>query len=335
MAEQLDGAPVEEGADKPPQPTLRQRPFGRGGELVSELALGTWGLSGDAYGPVYHKEVERVIERAMELGITLFDTADVYGDGEMEKKLGSMLDAAIHRIVTKIGTFKGEDPPRKRFDPDSLGEAFAKSQERLQRDKLDVVLLHNPSLEALEQGDCVGWLRDRVEAGDIEHWGVSCGSPEVAKQAIKCCCDVIMVPYNVLHQKHLHGIADDVASTETAVMARSVLSHGLLAGHWPTTKIFFDNDHRSQRWSKEQLQFRRAQLAAVRQLVSGDIITLRGAAVRFVLANALVTSAVLGPRSVTQLNQLVREVGEGPPYLDEEALAELPQRLEAVGIETT
>jgi aryl-alcohol dehydrogenase-like predicted oxidoreductase len=71
----------------------------------------------------------------------------------------------------------------------------------------------------------------------------------------------------------------------------------------------------------------------VRQLVAGDVLTLRSAALRFVLSNHLVTTALLGPRSVTQLNQLVHEAGKGPVYLDEDALATLPPRLEAVGIE--
>ncbi|MEQ9323359.1 MAG: aldo/keto reductase, partial [Polyangiaceae bacterium] len=132
------GAPVEE-------PKLRRRPFGRAQELVSELSLGTWGLSGDAYGPVYHKEIDRVIDKAIDHGITLFETADVYGDGSMERKLGERLDADEHKIVTKIGTFTADDPPTKRFDEASLREAFDKSQERIGRDVLDVVLLHNPS----------------------------------------------------------------------------------------------------------------------------------------------------------------------------------------------
>ncbi len=64
------------------------------------------------------------------------------------------------------------------------------------------------------------------------------------------------------------------------------------------------------------------------------MLSLRAAAVRFVLANQLVTSAVLGPRSVAQLDQLVREAGLGPPYLRDTALAELSARLRAAGVPT-
>ena len=67
---------------------MRKRPLGNTGLLVSELGLGTWGLSGDGYGPVAEAEQEGVIERALALGITLFETADSYALGGMEKKLG-------------------------------------------------------------------------------------------------------------------------------------------------------------------------------------------------------------------------------------------------------
>jgi aryl-alcohol dehydrogenase-like predicted oxidoreductase len=344
---------------------MRKRPFGRAGFDVSELALGTWGLSGEAYGPVYHKEVDKVIDRAVEAGITLFETADVYGRGEMEKKLGERLkDAEGTRIVTKIGTVRppepepqpvgpeDEPPPeppeagiqaRKSFDPESLRVAFERSRERIGRDKLDVVLLHNPSAKTIHAGEATDFLKERVAAGELEAWGVSVGDWESASAAIQRGADVVQMAYNLLHPRDLHRITDELASTDTALLARSVLAHGLLAGVWSRTKKFFENDHRSKRWTAETLAYRMDQLDAVKSLVGGDVVTLRAAALRFVLSNGLVTSAVLGPRSVTQLNQLLRESGSesvdaeslepAPAYLDDDALVELPMRLEAVGIE--
>jgi aryl-alcohol dehydrogenase-like predicted oxidoreductase len=348
---------------------MRTRPFGRSGFEVSELALGTWGLAGEAYGPVYFKEVDRVIDRALELGITLFDTADVYGNGAMEKKLGERLAAAgtppatdgeageekdpekaeekaeekseepsgedetppRPRIVTKIGTFAEETPPRKKFDAESLRVAFDKSRERIGRE-LDVVLLHNPSMRAMIEGEGCAFLGERVEAGELEAWGVSAGDAEVAEAAVEAGAQVVELAYNVFHARDLHKLADLLAESDTAVLARSVLSYGLLAGHWQRHRVFFDHDHRSKRWTKETLAHRVDQLAAVRSLLSEEVVTMRGAALRFVLSNMLVSSAVLGPRSVIQLDQLAREAGDGPPYLGEVALTELPFRLEKMGI---
>src|SRR5260221_2937689 len=96
---------------------MRLRPLGKTGLSVSELSLGTWGLSGDGYGPVPEDEQERVIERAATLGITLFETADAYAEGGMEKRLGERLASfeGAH-IVTKVGTDRASSPSRKRFD---------------------------------------------------------------------------------------------------------------------------------------------------------------------------------------------------------------------------
>ncbi len=315
-------------------PRMRTRPLGRCGFEVSELSLGTWGLSGDGYGPVCDEDIDRTIDRALELGITLFETADVYGKGEMERKLGQRLASEEGtRIVTKIGTAVDESPPRKRFDAESLDKAFERSRERLGREVLDVVLLHCPTVAALEIGEGEGLLREKKEAGRLVAWGVSAGSPEVAAVAIERGAEVLEMAYNVFVAEEVHQLTDRLEQAGIALLARSVLAHGLLVGHWRADQFFLDADHRSKRWTEETLGYRLDQLDAVRSLIGGEVKTLMSAAVRFVLANDRVSSAVLGPHRVDQLTGLVGQAGEGPPYLDGEALAELPSRLAAVGIE--
>lgn len=311
---------------------MRMRRFGRLGFEVSEMSLGTWGLSGEAYGRVYEAEVERIVDLAVELGITMFETADVYGDGAMEKLLGDTLDVRTTQVVTKIGTVRGE-AARKCFEPDHLREALARSRDRLNRDAIDVVLLHNPPASVLREGAAVQVLRDAAHAGTIAAWGVSAGSGEVARAAIEQGADVLSFAYNLFHSRTLHELTDRLAQTDTAVLAHSVLSHGLLAGHWPRTKSFQDGDHRQKRWTPEALEYRMSQLPVVRHMVGGEILTMRAAALRFVLSNQVVSTAVLGVRSRTQLRQLVAEAGEGPSYLEDAVLAALPGWLQQAGIE--
>ncbi|MBM4375252.1 MAG: aldo/keto reductase [Deltaproteobacteria bacterium] len=311
---------------------MRTRRFGRLGFEVSELSLGTWGLSGDAYGPVYEADLERVVELAVELGVTMFETSDVYGGGAMEKLLGDVLDYRTTQVVTKLGTCRDE-PPRKRFDAASLKDALERSRDRLKRETIDVVLLHNPPAAALREGDAVEFLRAEKHAGRIAAWGVSAGDKSVASAAIDQSADVLELAYNLFSARTLHELTDRLAQTDTAVMARSVLAHGLLVGHWSVNKTFFEHDHRSRRWTPDALRYRIGQLQAVRQMVGGEILTMRAAALRFVLANQVVSTAVLGVRSQTQLRQLVREVGEGPEYLPDAVLAALPELLRRAGIE--
>lgn len=311
---------------------MRKRRFGSTGLEVTELALGTWGLSGDGYGPVAEAEIDRVVARAVELGFTLFDTADVYGAGAMEKRLGKAVPSYA-RIVTKLGTDLASKPPRKRFDAGYVRDAFERSQERLGRDRVEVVLLHNPSAYAVAMGEGTGVLKELVSAGRLRAWGVAAGSAEVARAAIDEGATVLELSYNAFHAKQLHSIAALVAEKKVAVLARSVLAHGLLTGHWSAEREFPPGDHRADRWTQDELARRIGQLDALRPLVTGSVSSLRAAALRFVLSNDLVTSAVLGPRSVAQLDQLVREAGNGPPYLRDTALADLASRLRSAGVE--
>jgi aryl-alcohol dehydrogenase-like predicted oxidoreductase len=306
--------------------------------VASELALGTWGLSGDGYGPVDAAEAERTVARALDIGITLFDTADAYGAGKMEALLGKLLNASDAgkkaSIVTKGGTDRTTDPPRKRFDPEHLRTAVDRSRKRLGRERIDLYLLHNPSADAVVLGEATGALAEMKKEGRIAHWGVSAGDIDVARAAIEKGAEVLELAYNLVHAIDLHRLAGDVMVAGVGVLARSPLAYGLLAGMWTKDREFGEGDHRVDRWTKLELEKRVEQLDAVRFLVKGDVHTLRGAAVRFVLANHLVSCAVLGPKSVTQLEQLVRETGAGPRYLSDEDLAALPRALQKVGILT-
>jgi aryl-alcohol dehydrogenase-like predicted oxidoreductase len=235
--------------------------------------------------------------------------------------------------VTKLGTDREASPPRKRFDPKYLAEAFDKSAARLKRDVVDVVLLHNPSLAALERGEATAALEALKNAGRLRAWGVSAGNAEIARAAIVGGAGVISLAYNAFCTRDLAEIEELVREKEVGVLAHSILAYGLLCGHWPADKRFADEDHRAERWTADELRRRVRHLDALRPAVGGSVLTLRSAALRFALTNALVSSVLLGPRSAIQLDQLVREAGKGPPYLSDDALTALRARLEDVGAE--
>jgi aryl-alcohol dehydrogenase-like predicted oxidoreductase len=313
---------------------MRKRLLGKTGLSVSELALGTWGLSGDGYAPLPEADPDAVIERALALGVTLFETADSYGKGAMETRLGERLaqhpDAVV---VTKLGTDRDATPARKSFTPAFIRESFERSRERLKREVVDVVLLHNPSERSLERGEATAALEELKVAGSIRAWGASVEGVELARAAIKQGAQVLEVAHNAFHNRLLRQLAPEIRGQNVGILARSVLAHGLLCGQWPTDKEFASSDHRSERWTTDDLKRRISQLNAVRPCVNGTTVTsLRSAALRFVLSNDVVSSAVLGPRSAIQLDQLLRDAGREPPYLTDEALDALAIRLTNVGI---
>jgi aryl-alcohol dehydrogenase-like predicted oxidoreductase len=324
---------------------VRTRSLGQTGTHVSELSLGTWGLSGEAYGSVDPAERDRVIDRALELGITTFETADVYGRGAIEKCLGERLAGKAGTfVVTKIGTFRPPPPEQatpdtpqgtyKRFDAAYLRESVVRSRDRLRREKIDVVLLHNPSATTMSRGEASAVMKELKHAGAVGTWGVSAGDSYVARTALAHGAEVVEVPYNVFFSRELHDLAGDLTKAGAGVLARSVLSYGILAGQFAPSHTFSDDDHRSSRWTRPEFETRVRQLDAVRPLVTGNVLTLRAAALRFVLSNEMVSSAVLGPKDVSQLEQLVREAGTEPPYLTTEALAQLANDLSRAGVVT-
>jgi aryl-alcohol dehydrogenase-like predicted oxidoreductase len=268
------------------------------------------------------------------MGVSLVDTADAYGAGQMELLLGRMLsDRRDVIVVSKGGTDLSTLPPRKRFDPDYLRLSVERSLKRLARDRIDIYLLHNPGLMTLARGDASSALADLKKEGKIGHWGVSAGNVECGRSAIDAGAEVIELAYNLLRPSDLHRLAGDVMVRATGVLARSTLAYGLLAGQWPKSHEFAAGDHRSERWPPAVLQARIDQLSALQFLVRGDVRSLRAAAVRFVLSNSLVSSAVLGPRTVEQMEELVREVGMGPIYLKDEDLMHIARALQTIGIE--
>jgi aryl-alcohol dehydrogenase-like predicted oxidoreductase len=198
---------------------------------------------------------------------------------------------------------------------------------------LDVVLLHNPSLGAVEKGEATGVLAGELEKQTIRAWGVSASSAEVARAAVKLGARVVALPYNAFHAAELRSIAEEARAAGAGVLAHSVLGYGLLCGHWSTDKEFPPGDHRAERWTSDELRRRIRQLDALRPLVGGQVLSMRAGALRFVLQSPVVSAAVLGPRTALQLDQLVREAGKGPPYLTEDALNALDARLRQVGVE--
>lgn len=312
---------------------MRKRPLGRTGLVVSELGIGTWGLAGEAYGAVEEADAERVLRRAVEMGFSLVETSDAYGGGRMERLAGLLVkDHPDLVVVTKVGLDRTREPSRKCFDPDYLRGAVERSQKRLGAAPIPLVLLHHPTPEALHLGEATDALAKMKAEGLVKHWGVAAGDEDAARAAVDKGAEVVELAYNLMHPIDLHRLSGDMMVAGCGVLARSVLSYGLLAGMWAPDHVFPAGDHRNDRWTRMEVEHRVAQLDAVRFLVKGDVHTLRGAAVRFVLANHLVSSAVLGPRTVEQLEQLVRETGGGPRYLSDDDLRQLPRALDKVGI---
>ena len=166
---------------------VRKRLFGRTGLEVTELALGTWGLSGDGYGPVAEAEIDRVIGRAVELGFTLFDTAEIYGPLTNEALVGEALAPFQKqvKIATKFGFRVGPNGERlEGLDsrPAHIKEVAEASLKRLRTDVIDLFYQHRVDPDVPIE-DVAGAVKELIQSGKVRHFGLSEAGAKTIRRA--------------------------------------------------------------------------------------------------------------------------------------------------------
>ena len=314
---------------------MRTRNLGRSGITVGEIGLGTWSLSGDGYGPITPEEARKTLEAALDEGCTFIETADCYAEGRVERLIGEVLqargrDKAV--VSTRVGVDRSGEVARKRFEPAYITRACEASLARLQTDYVDALVLHNPGVSTLLRGEtwqCLGALK---KAGKARLIGASVGSVECGEAAVASGADLLEVPYNLLYPKMLHRLSAAISGAKVALVARSPYGYGVLADTWGASRRFRDEDHRMYRWGAADVARRVRQREALRTLVKGDIASMRDLALRYVLANGLVSVTVPGARNAEHARQNAF-CASSTPYLPEGDLASIGQHLTAAGIE--
>lgn len=326
---------------------MHKRKLGHTDLELSEITLGTWGLSG-AYGYMDDTVCRSTIQTALEAGITTFDTSPLWGEGKVETLLGEELESKRDevQIITRGGAVWDEDSVKHRFDKEALREDLEASLERLKTKHVDLFLLHDPPGEVFEtpekeestngskptseKPEAIALCETLKEEGLIKHWGVTTTHADHVKEALEHGAQAICMPYNLLHSDDLHDLEAQISAAGAGVLARSPLFHGLLAGRWTEYRQFGDTDHRKARWTRNALRIRVRQVNQLRYLVHDDVTSLATAAVRFVLASQTVSSCILGARRPMQIRTAKAMAGE-PPYLPEEDLLRLGKLLSDVG----
>lgn len=290
---------------------MQQRPLGHTGRSVSEIGLGTWQLGAD-WGAVSEEDALAVLEASADRGVTLFDTADVYGDGRSESLIGRFLagrpDHGI-TVATKMGRRLPQEP--QNYTPENLRAWTDRSRANLGVDTLDLVQLHCPPTAVIEDDATYEALDALVDAGAIAAYGVSVETCGQALAAIaRPNVTNVQIIFNPFRLKPLDDVLPAAAANGVAVFARVPLASGLLSGKYTSETSFAENDHRS--YNRHGEAFDRGEtfsgvdfevgLAAAGELAAAlpEGVSLPAATLAWIAAQSGVTSVIPGARNVGQ-----------------------------------
>lgn len=249
---------------------MKYKKLGLNGPKISTVGFGAWGISGRDWGNTDDKNSKKAIHAALDAGVNFIDTADVYGFGHSEELIRQVLDERSdkHKIViaSKAGNnfypFIGQDceitPANNDYSLRHLEFAVEQSLKRLNVEKIDVLQLHSPDLEILEQDEPWRALERLKNAGKIKHAGWSVQSFQETEQAHILerhhnLIDVIQVRYNLLEREAEDVLFPLALKYGTGVIVRIPLLFGFLSGKFDVKSTFGDNDHRKFNLSPEKL----------------------------------------------------------------------------------
>ncbi|MEB3862349.1 MAG: aldo/keto reductase [Desulfurococcales archaeon] len=196
----------------------------------SRIGYGVYSLTG-MYGAVPRSEAEELVLEAVEMGVEMLDTADIYGRGLGEELAG--LAAGRVLIATKVGYDLSSPRPVLRMDEEYLVKAARASRRRLRVDSIDLLQIHNPPLEALKGAGVYRALRRIREEGIARHTGIALGPEvDVLPHAVEALAhdevESLQFVYNMLEQEPGHTIARMAKEAGVATLVRVPHAGGVL-----------------------------------------------------------------------------------------------------------
>lgn len=288
---------------------MQYRQLGKTALQVSEVGFGAWAIGGNkhghSYGPTDNAASLRAISRALELGCTFFDTADIYGHGLSEKLLGQALQSRRQEcvIATKGGNDFYHGPVRKNFDAAYIQQAVDRSLQRLRTDYIDLYQLHNPPLMMLQRGEHYAVLDELKETGKIRHYGVSVHDAYEGMMAIHTGKpEVIQVAYNPLRQDAREELLPLAQEQDVGLIVREPFANGMLTGKYTADSTFAAGDIRAA-WPREYLLLLVELADNLRFLARDGERTLAQALLRFALDQAAVSVVIPGIKTAAQAEE--------------------------------
>ncbi|PKK95601.1 MAG: aldo/keto reductase [Tenericutes bacterium HGW-Tenericutes-5] len=264
--------------------------------LISEISFGSWQL-GNNIDFDFGDELEGIglVQEALKMGVSLFDTAPNYGHGNSERLLGKALKGSRDKVFIN-SKFGHDDQGNTDFSIERIEKSVRESLKRLQTHYLDSVILHNPPREMLDKDHPVYNELRRLKALKlINHFGVSIDTPDELQIVLENDdVDVIELMFNVIHQSpKIHF--NKVFEKGILLMIKVPLDSGWLSGKYDEFTNFTGI---RARWSKEVIDTRIKIIEQVKSIVGSDIVK---SSLRFILDFKAVTCVIPGIKNSSQL----------------------------------
>lgn len=296
---------------------MRYKKFGNSDLETSVVGFGGWPMGRGHYGSFDDDEVVRAIHHSIDLGVTLFDTAAVYGWGEGEKLLGRAIAGKRDDIalVSKGGLFWDAPgaPSQRNSSREALARGLDESLSNLGTDYLDLYLIHWPD-ESRPMSEPMEAFADFQKQGKIRYGGVSNFSP----QQMADCLDVFpivtnQVGYHLFDFRPEPEIMPFVRDNGMGIMAYGSLAHGLLTGAMTADTTFEGDDWRRSLQAFGQPIFEGqnfldnlAKVETLKEIAADRGLTVAQLALAWVASEETVSVALVGTRRPEEMEENAR-----------------------------
>jgi aryl-alcohol dehydrogenase (NADP+) len=294
---------------------MNYRTLGRTRIKVSPYCLGTMMFGGIANSD--HDECIRIIHKALDFGINFVDTADRYSNGESEEIIGKALKGRRQNVVlaTKVNGAMGEDPNQQGNSRRWITQAVEASLRRLQTDHIDLYQIHRPSPDT-DIEETLSVLTDLIREGKVRTIGSSTfpvseivEAQWVAERRGQARFRTEQPPYSILNRSVEQEVLPVCQKYGMGALVWSPLAKGMLTGRYRKGQSLPES-LRVKAFLKQMSDERN--LDAVERLIpiaEQAGLSLTHMAIAFVMAHLGVTSAILGPRTMQQLDDLLTGAG--------------------------
>jgi aryl-alcohol dehydrogenase-like predicted oxidoreductase len=303
------------------------RKLGAAGPEVSAQGLGCMGMS-EFYGSADEAEAKHVIQRALDLGVTFLDTADMYGPFTNEKLVGEAISGRREEVIlaTKFGNVRGENGERLgvRGDAEYVRKACDDSLRRLGIDHIDLYYQHRVDPDVPIE-ETVGTMGELVEAGKVRFLGLSEAAPETIRRAQATHpIAALQTEYSLWSRDPEDEILPTVRELGIGFVAYSPLGRGFLTGRFRSFEDLPEDDFRRQspRFQGDNFDRNLELVERVEEIAREKGVTAGQLALAWVLAQGEDVVPIPGTKHVSYLEQ---NVAASDVELDDEDLRRLDE----------